>query len=59
MKPSESETEYIARVEFEKKRKIEQEKHKKLAEEEKQKLEAQNVHFMRCPENAEGINRDQ
>ena len=47
MKPSESETEYIARMEFEKKRKIEQEKHKKLVEEEKQKLK--EFHFMRCP----------
>ena len=47
MKPSESETEYITRVEFEKKRKIEQEKHKKLVEEEKQKLK--EFHFMWCP----------
>lgn len=47
MKPSESETEYIARMEFEKKQKVEREKHKALAEEEKQKLK--EFHFMRCP----------
>ena len=47
MKPSESETEYIARMEFETKQKVEREKHKALAEEEKQKLK--EFHFMRCP----------
>ena len=47
MNPSESETEYIARMEFEKKQKVEREKHKSLAEEEKQKLK--EFHFMRCP----------
>jgi hypothetical protein len=30
MKPSEREAEYIARTEFEKKKKLEEEKHKKL-----------------------------
>jgi hypothetical protein len=47
MKPSEKEAEYIARMEFEKKKKIEEEKHKKLAEEAKRGLK--ELHFMRCP----------
>jgi hypothetical protein len=34
-KPSELEEEYIARMEYEKRKKIEEGKHKKLAEEEK------------------------
>ncbi len=46
-KPSENEEEYIARTEFEKKKKAEMEKHKKLALEEKTKLK--EIHFMRCP----------
>lgn len=47
MKPSEKEAEYIARVEFDKKRKVEEEKHKKLKDEEKKKLK--ELHNMRCP----------
>ena len=47
MKPSEREAEYIARVEFDKKKKIEEEKHKKLQGEEKKKLK--ELHHMRCP----------
>ncbi len=47
MKPSEREAEFIARMEFDKKKKIEEEKHKKLQEEEKKRLKEQ--HYMRCP----------
>lgn len=46
-KPSENEDEYIARMEFEQKKKIEMEKQKKLAREEKNKLK--ELHFMKCP----------
>lgn len=47
MKPSEREAEYIARLEFEKRKKAEEEKHRKLAEEEKKRL--RELHHMRCP----------
>lgn len=47
MKPSEREAEYIAKTEFEKKKRVEEEKHKKLKTEEKQNLK--ELHFMRCP----------
>jgi uncharacterized protein with PIN domain len=47
MKTREQEDEYIARMEFERKKKIEGEKHNKLAEEEKKKLK--ELHYMRCP----------
>jgi len=47
MKPSEREAEYVARVEYEKRKKLEEEKHKKMKEEEKKKLK--ELHFMRCP----------
>ncbi|MBI4843264.1 MAG: zf-TFIIB domain-containing protein [Nitrospirae bacterium] len=47
MKPSERETEFIARMEFERKKKLEEEKHKKLKAEEKKKLK--DIHHMRCP----------
>lgn len=47
MKPSERETEFIARLEFEKRKKLEEEKHKKLKEEEKKRLK--DLHQMRCP----------
>ena len=47
MKPSEREAEYVARVEFEKRKKIEEEKHKNLKAEEKKNLKA--LHHMRCP----------
>jgi hypothetical protein len=46
-KPTESEEEYFARVEFERKKKAEEENRKKLADAEKQRLKEQ--HFMRCP----------
>lgn len=47
MKPSQQEEEYIARMEFEKKKKIEQEKQKKMVEEDKKRLK--ELHFMKCP----------
>jgi len=47
MKPSEREAEYIARTEFESKKKIEEGKHKRLKAEEKEKLK--ELHNMRCP----------
>ncbi len=47
VKPGEREEEYIARMEYEGKKKIEEEKHKKLAEEEKMRLK--DLHYMRCP----------
>ena len=47
MKPSEREAEYIAKAEFESKKKIEEEKHKRLKAEEKVKLK--ELHNMRCP----------
>lgn len=47
MKPSEREAEYIARMEFEKRKKLEEEKHRKLAAEEKMRLK--ELHHMRCP----------
>jgi hypothetical protein len=46
-KPSENEEEYIARMEFERKKKIEVEKHKELVQEEKKGLK--ELHFMKCP----------
>ncbi len=46
-KPSESEEEYMARMEYEKLKKIEEEKHKNLVEEDKKRLK--ELHFMRCP----------
>jgi len=47
MKPSEKESEYFARREFEDKKKLEEGKNKKLAEEEKKRRKEQ--HFMKCP----------
>ncbi|MCL4476090.1 MAG: zf-TFIIB domain-containing protein [Nitrospirae bacterium] len=47
MKPSEREAEYIARMEFEKKKKTEEEKHRLLKAEEKKRL--RDLHHMRCP----------
>ena len=47
MKPSEREEEFVARMEFEKKKKAEEEKHKKLKTEEKESLK--ELHYMRCP----------
>jgi len=47
VKPSEKEEEYIARMEFERRKKIEEEKRKKLLAEDKVKLKY--LHYMRCP----------
>jgi hypothetical protein len=47
MKARENEDEYIARMEFERKKKIEEEKHKKLSM--AQKTNLKEMHFMRCP----------
>jgi len=46
-KPSESEEEYFARIEFERRKKIEREKQQKLAEEEKKRL--RDLHYRKCP----------
>lgn len=46
-KPSELEEEFVARMEFEKRKKLEEEKHKKLAGEERKKI--RDLHYMRCP----------
>ncbi|MDP2208220.1 MAG: zf-TFIIB domain-containing protein [Bacteroidota bacterium] len=47
VKPSEKEEEYIARMEFERRKKLEAEKQVRLIEEEKQNLK--ELHFMHCP----------
>ena len=47
MKPSEKEEEYVAWMEFQKKKELEVEKHKRLAEDEKKRLK--ELHHMRCP----------
>lgn len=47
MKPSELEAEFIAREEFNKRKKAEEENHRKLKEEEKKALKT--LHNMRCP----------
>ncbi|MBF0320629.1 MAG: zf-TFIIB domain-containing protein [Nitrospirae bacterium] len=47
MKPSQLEEEYIARLEFQKRKEIEEEKHKRLKSEEKNRLK--ELHYMRCP----------
>jgi hypothetical protein len=46
-KPSESEEEYFARIEFERRKKIEREKQQKLAEAEKKRL--RELHYLKCP----------
>ncbi len=46
-KPTESEDEYFARLEFEKLKKAEQEKQQRLAGAEKKRL--RDLHFMKCP----------
>jgi hypothetical protein len=46
-KPSESEEEYFARIEFERRKKIEREKQQKLAAEEKKRL--RDLHYLKCP----------
>jgi len=53
MKPSEREAEFIAKMEFDRKKKIEEEKHKKLAAEEKSRLK--ELHFMKCPKCGMGL----
>lgn len=44
---TESEEEYIARLEFDRKKKAEEENRKKMAEAEKKRLK--DLHYMRCP----------
>jgi hypothetical protein len=46
-KPSESEEEYFARIEFERRKKVESEKQQKLAEAEKKRL--RDLHYRKCP----------
>jgi hypothetical protein len=46
-KPSESEEEYFARIEFERRKKIEGEKQQKLAGEERKRL--RDLHYLKCP----------
>jgi hypothetical protein len=46
-KPTESEEEYIARVEFERRKKAEEENRKNMAEAEKTRLK--ELHYMHCP----------
>jgi hypothetical protein len=46
-KPTESEEEYFARMEFERRKKAEEESRRKMAESEKKRLK--ELHFMRCP----------
>jgi len=46
-KPSESEEEYFARIEYERRKKAEREKQEKLAMEEKERL--RRLHHMKCP----------
>lgn len=46
-KPSESEAEYFARMEFERKKRAEEEKRKSIAAAEKNRL--RELHHMRCP----------
>ncbi|MEO5358075.1 MAG: zf-TFIIB domain-containing protein [Nitrospirae bacterium YQR-1] len=47
MKPSKFEDEYVARMEFQRRKEIEEEKHKKLKAEEKNRMK--ELHYMRCP----------
>jgi hypothetical protein len=47
VKPTESEEEYFARMEYEKKKKIEDEKFRILTEQAKKEL--RDLHYMRCP----------
>lgn len=46
-KPTESEEEYFARLEFEKRKKAEQEKQQRLMAEERKRLK--DLHHMKCP----------
>ncbi len=47
MKPSQQEEEYVARMEYEKKKKLEDEKHANINENKKEELK--ELHYMRCP----------
>jgi len=47
VKPSEREEEYMARLEYERRKRIEEEKNQKLAVEEKDNLK--ELHYMKCP----------
>lgn len=47
MKPSETEEEYFARMEYEKLKKIQEEGQKKLAAD--QKIKEKELHYMKCP----------
>jgi len=46
-KASESEGEYFARLEFERRKKVEEEKHRQMADAEKR--QRKELHFMHCP----------
>ena len=46
-KPSESEEEYIARIEYQRRKKIEEEKHREMEVHEKR--QRKELHFMHCP----------
>jgi len=46
-KPSESEEEYIARIEYQRRKMVEQEKQQQMAEQEKR--QRKELHFMHCP----------
>jgi uncharacterized protein len=46
-RPSESEEEYIARIEYQRRKKVEEGKHREMAEEEKRRRK--ELHFMHCP----------
>ncbi|HEX8043377.1 zf-TFIIB domain-containing protein [Candidatus Deferrimicrobium sp.] len=46
-KPSESEEEYIARIEYQRRKRVEEEKHREMAELEKR--HRKELHFMHCP----------
>jgi len=46
-KPSESEEEYIARIEYQRRKKVEEEKQRKMVDLEKQRRK--ELHFMHCP----------
>lgn len=47
MKPSEREEEYMARMEFERKKRLQEELDRKISEEEKRRR--QELHYMKCP----------
>jgi hypothetical protein len=46
-RPSESEEEYIARIEYQRRKQVEQEKQQQMAEQEKR--QRKELHFMHCP----------